>query len=219
MEKKRKGWWGNPEGHSVAAKKGKRDLIKDFKDKIILYHFTSKKSAEKIKKEGLKGGHNIHGIGYSSKHTLWLTDSMRADAERYGDYILKIEISKKELQKLNPVYKEIGGENIYYIEKEGIIISPDLISDPYEEYEFGVCEPSKWCEAYCSESDTCQLIKEYKTESEGNKGKGWHGEPERRPQAARKGKGWFGEKKRHSEAALKGVLRKVKRRAERKLKN
>lgn len=131
--------------------------------KIRLWHITNKKNAEKIKKLGLKGGHNIHGIGRGSKATLWLSDTIRADAERYGNYFLKFEISESELEKLHPHKTQFSDETVYYIEKEGVIIPPEQILDPYEEYKNGTCDPSDWCEACCFESEDCPLLKLVRT--------------------------------------------------------
>ncbi|RKY30573.1 MAG: hypothetical protein DRP74_06770 [Candidatus Omnitrophota bacterium] len=130
---------------------------------LILFHYTEYDVAQKIKEEGLRGGHGTHGglpQEYTEVPTLYLATTILpdSDAERYGNYPLIVEISEDKLRELGGIYYDWA--NVWILKGEGILIPPEYIRDPNEEFKEGICEPTSWCKAYCPMYEECELVKE-----------------------------------------------------------
>ena len=131
--------------------------------KIELYHYTSKANARKIMEEGLRGGDNRNGTVFDiaimrmlgvdmSIPTLFLTAVSRADGRRYGGYILRVTVDEDKVKRVS--------DDLWVMQGEGILISPDDIDDLEEDYDNGFCRPSIWCDEICPMRDECDYFDE-----------------------------------------------------------
>nr|URC17500.1 MAG: hypothetical protein [Lokiarchaeota virus Skoll Meg22_1214] len=137
--------------------------------KIILYHYTSYETSKIIMREGLRGGDNRHGTAFDlallrqAGIELWdpilfLTAVYREDNERYGGYLLQVEVDEEKVTKID--------DDCYIMKGEGILIPPEDITDMVEEYRRGGCYGDQT--PLCWECDCldCEYNPDYQEEEE-----------------------------------------------------
>ncbi len=106
------------------------------------YHYTDSRNIASIMENCLKPGDNRNGTAFDlalsdCEPAIFLTTSYIGENDKYGGYCLEINIPKNI-----KIYPTLCPTTFFIKQK----ISPENITDLYQEYIDGVCEPSIFCE-------------------------------------------------------------------------